>query len=150
LRGDVRGERAPVRPPWALPEALFTDRCSRCGDCIDACPEHLLAARGGGYPAVDFDGAACTFCGQCVGACRDSALLREGTARPWTLHAYITERCLARDTTVCTTCAEYCEAKAISFVPRVGTVAQPMLDRECCTGCGACYAACPVRAITMR
>ena len=56
-RGFFRGRPRPKaenRPPWALAEALFVDRCTRCNDCLSACPEHILVASDGGFPTVDF------------------------------------------------------------------------------------------------
>jgi ferredoxin-type protein NapF len=31
-----------------------------------------------------------------------------------------------------------------------GGISTPVLIAECCTGCGACVATCPTRAITVR
>ena len=149
LRGDVRGERAPIRPPWALPEALFTDVCTRCGKCIDSCPERVLLEGRGGFPQVDFARGECTFCGDCVQLCQDGALRREVNTAAWTLKPRFTERCLARNGVVCMTCAEQCEASAVEFVSTVGKAAQPRLDDQKCTGCGACFDPCPSNAVLM-
>jgi ferredoxin-type protein NapF len=64
-RGFFRGRprpKAEIRPPWALAESLFTDCCTRCNDCIDACPEQIIVIGDGGYPTIDFKRGECTFC----------------------------------------------------------------------------------------
>lgn len=139
---------SPVRPPWALAEAQFLSLCTRCNACIDACPTGLLKVGEGGFPEADFTPgqapAGCTFCGDCRAVCTVGALAASNT---WVLKASFSSDCLAARQVVCRTCAECCEFSAIHFPPRLGGVAQPSLDDEACTGCGACLADCPTRAI---
>ena len=132
--------------PWALPEGEFLSRCTRCNACIDACPEHIVVRGSGGFPEVDFTRGGCTFCGRCADACAPRALDR-AAGEPWALKATIAASCLARNRVVCRSCAERCEARAIRFVPALGGAADPVVDLERCTGCGACVAVCPVSAI---
>lgn len=137
----------PVRPPWAMDESLFLDACSRCGDCLKACPESILITEGPeGYPVVDFSLGECTFCGDCVNICPTNALSRS-LPYPWMVKAQISDRCLPMQQVICTTCGEQCDAKAITFSPQIGAVSQPELNRDVCSGCGACVAPCPVQAI---
>jgi len=141
----------PIRPPWALREDAFLDRCSRCARCVDACePGVLRLVRG--YPEADFRTAECTFCGACADACRDGALdaraLASGTP-PWTLEPEIASGCLAPQGVLCRTCGDVCDARAIRFRPRVGGPPHPEVSAAACTGCGACVAACPSRSITL-
>ena len=51
-----------VRPPWSQSEDRFTERCTRCDDCVKVCPNHLIRRGDGGFPVLDFTQAACTFC----------------------------------------------------------------------------------------
>ncbi len=132
--------------PWALAEDEFLARCTRCNACVDACPEHIVIRGSGGFPEVDFAKGACTFCGRCADACVPRALERT-TGEPWALKATIGEGCLARARVVCRSCGERCEARAIRFALTVGGVGEPVVDRDRCTGCGACVAVCPVSAI---
>jgi ferredoxin-type protein NapF len=149
-RGFLTGRRARGRPamPWALPEDEFLARCTRCNACVDACPERIVVRGSGGFPEVHFAKGGCTFCGRCADACAPRALDR-ALGEPWALKAAIGERCLARQRVVCRSCGERCEARAIRFVPALGGAADPQVDRDRCTGCGACVAACPVSAIDM-
>lgn len=138
----------PFRPPWALAEADFLERCSRCGDCAAACPTTLLRPGPGGFPIADFEHAACNFCGECRTACRTGAL-SPTALDAWQLTAIVGEACFAAHGIVCRTCGEHCEHAAIRFAPRLGGAALPRIDAEACTGCGECVAACPSRAIAM-
>ena len=152
-RGFLRGRprpKAEIRPPWALAEALFIDRCTRCNDCLPACPQHILTTGDGGYPTVDFSRAECTFCGECVKACRPQALSRQDGQPPWPLKALISDLCLARQGVECRVCGDFCEVRAIRFTPRLGGSPLPEIDAETCTGCGACLGPCPTRAIAIR
>ena len=66
------------------------------------------------------------------------------------LRARIAETCLAEAGVECRICGENCPTGAIRFRPRLGGVAQPQLDVAACTGCGACFAPCPTRAIVVK
>lgn len=149
-RGFFRGKPRPQpeqRPPWALAEADFIDRCTRCNACLDICPTQILVAGDGGYPTVRFAVGECTFCGECVKACQPEALLRLGNSLPWQITARIGDACLPNQGVECRVCGDFCAERAIRFVPRLGGNALPQLDPAACTGCGACLAPCPVGAI---
>jgi ferredoxin-type protein NapF len=147
LRGDFSGRKTVPRPPWALAEAAFIVACTRCRDCIDACPQHILVADKDARPTVDFGRGECTFCGKCVEACQPRALEKREGAPPWQLKAQIQNNCLAKSNVVCRTCGDACTVQAIRFRPTVMAAAQPEVDTALCTGCGACYVPCPAQAI---
>jgi ferredoxin-type protein NapF len=138
---------APFRPPWSLPEAQFTDRCSRCDECVKACPTGLLVRGGGGYPLARFAAAACSFCGDCATICPTGALARAGDRAPWSFGIRIGGSCLPEQGVECRVCGEACDVGAIRFRPRTGGVTLPEVDNAACTGCGACISPCPVMAI---
>lgn len=148
LRGDLSGRKAPQRPPWALPEADFLAACTRCGECVPACPEKIIVVERG-YPRIDFTLGACSFCGACAAACKPGVLKAGPEGRPWRILPVFGEKCMARGNVVCRTCGDACAAAAIRFRPRLGGAALPEVDGEKCTGCGACVAPCPVAAITL-
>ncbi len=149
LRGDYRGGEVVIRPPWSLLEHDFVELCTRCGNCLDACPEKILIAGRGGFPQLDFARGECSFCQACQRACSEP-VFTSTDQRPWFYHIEIDESCLSKNGVTCVTCAEQCEVEAIHFIPRVGSVPQPQVSTSACTGCGACYRPCPVRAIQLQ
>lgn len=145
-----KSDASPLRPPWALDELLFQDACTRCGDCLTSCPEGILQREGAnGYPIVNFTVGECTFCKQCVEVCPTKALNLSQTP-VWPAKAVVESACLALQGVICTTCAEQCEAEAISFTASLGKVSEPMININACTACGACVAPCPTQAIEVR
>lgn len=152
IRGRFFGrDRAPARPPWTVGQGVFAERCTACGDCVDACPEGILVRGARGIPEVNFGLGECTFCGSCADSCRAGALHapRDGSGVPrvpWSASVRIGDGCLSARGVVCRICAEQCEARAIRFADPRGH-GRPLADPESCTGCGACVAPCPARAI---
>lgn len=152
LRGRVAApvpKRAP-RPPWALLEVDFINRCTRCDACLPVCPEGILVRGDGGFPEVRFDQRGCSECGACVEACAPHALLRVADSLPWTWRPQFSSACLAQRRVECRVCGERCEHDAIRFKPVLGGVANPVLVVDQCTGCGACVAPCPTQAIQLQ
>lgn len=144
--------RAARRPPGALPEAAFADTCTRCGACIEACPEDTLALDAKGLPIAEPWRSACALCPStpCIAACEPRALLptapheiRIGLA------VVLTSLCLNQDEDLCDRCLDWCPVPGA-----IGTsdVPIPTVDPERCTGCGLCVAQCPAlpRAIALR
>lgn len=152
-RGFLRGMRSShassaLRPPWALAEEAFVSLCTRCDDCITACPNDIVVRGDGGFPTIDFSRGECSFCAECVRHCRTGALRRADEADPpWQLTAEIAGNCLAFVGVECRICGENCPLGVIRFRPRRGGVAVPELDAGACSGCGACFAPCPAQAI---
>lgn len=149
-RGFLRGRLRPaaqLRPPWAMVEVAFIDRCTRCNDCLKACPEQILVCGDGGYPSVDFQRGECTFCADCVTACQPLALARDAGQLPWPYQLAIAADCLPQQGVECRVCGEFCELGAIRFAPRIGSPPLPQVDPACCTACGACVAPCPSGSI---
>lgn len=152
LRGRVNtDEMRQTRPPWARTEADFVALCTLCGDCRTACSVGLIVGGEGAFPVVDFSHGECTFCAACVEACKPQALFRSETnpEAPWALKASIGDSCLSLNRVECRVCGEICPTGAIRFRVAIGGIAQPVFDAQSCTGCGGCYAPCPVSAITI-
>ena len=173
LRGDIKGKNNPFRPPWAIPEDYFVDFCTRCDKCVDACFDELIVKGRGGFPQMDFKRGGCDFCEDCLNVCETSALKKipdigsdtssnssskdreeESSADsylpPWHIKANIDlTNCLSMNATICRSCGESCDDKAITFNLKLGGIAEPVMDLEQCTGCGACFSVCPVQVITI-
>ncbi len=134
------------RPPGAIEEQQFLAGCTRCGDCITACPydairnapERLGAVAG--TPIIGADIAACLMCSDfpCIAACEPGVLNRSipvvmGTAQV-TPHL-----CLAHHGTTCTVCSERCPVEGAIEVSQ----GKPTIREAVCTGCGVCRYVCP-------
>lgn len=131
------------RPPWT--DESFTDLCTRCGDCVRACPDNVLVIGDGGFPQVDFSHEGCTLCGDCARVCQASVFNTRRPAFLW--RAALQTACLASNNIDCQSCRDACEIAAIRFRPALGRVPQPTINQDSCTGCGACVAVCPHDAI---
>lgn len=150
LRGVGKVRPALIRPPWALVEQAFVASCTRCEACIEHCPQGILIHGDGGFPQVDFSRGECTFCAECLVGCEPAALQRTSVDQlPWQLQVDIGSNCLAMNGVECRVCGENCPETAIRFRPRLGGVALPELDAQCCSACGACVAPCPSGAISI-
>lgn len=151
LRGDFSGRKAPLRPPWALSEADFVDRCTRCGRCADVCPTQVIQPARGGFPEISFARGECLFCGECVSSCTPQALSRDTADAPWNLRVKIdTQACIAYMGVECRGCVDPCEPRAIRVSFRPGAIGTPVINADVCTGCGACLRVCPAQALVMR
>ncbi|WP_374511800.1 ferredoxin-type protein NapF [Niveibacterium sp.] len=137
-------------PPWAGDAQAFLQRCTRCGDCVRACPTGLLEPDVDGYPSPQFARAACSLCGDCATACAPRALDRSDGRVAFAHVAQIEAGCLALQGIECRVCGEACETSAITFRPQLRAVAQPAIDASRCSGCGACVAICPSHAVALR
>ncbi len=134
------------RPPGAIDEFQFLAGCTRCGDCITACPYDAIRnapdnhASVAGTPIIDADTAACMMCEDfpCITACEPGVLT--DNIPPVMGTAVITEHlCLAHHHTTCTVCSERCPVSEAIIV----TDGKPTIIEDVCTGCGVCRYVCP-------
>ncbi len=149
-----------IRPPGALPEKTFLQRCIRCGLCMRACPTNTLQPlwlqagvaalfspkitprRGACLPE-------CTMCGDVcpTGALRRLPLSEKVWAKVGTA-AILRHKCLAWEwSKECLVCDEVCPYNAIELrrVPET-TIPVPFVRGDKCAGCGFCEFHCPVKA----
>jgi len=131
-----------LRPPGAAEEAAFLERCSKCGDCLKACPPGAIAVHGqDGTPVIFADQAPCLLCEDlpCIAACATEALLpvsRPDEVRMGT--AVLSER-LCTSGQGCHACVSKCPTNAL--VLNLETLRLAILP-EACVGCGMCEMVC--------
>lgn len=160
LRGAeaLAGDGAPrfARPPGALMEGVFLASCTRCGDCVGACPHgtvFLLGSHTGaaaGTPALDLSNGACHLCADwpCVAACEPGALRPVEVAEVRLARVRIDRAtCLPFLGPECGVCVAVCPVPGALTLR--GTL--PALDGDLCTGCALCREACVVQppAVTL-
>ena len=147
LRAEFGNGALPLYPPWSGGRQDFEQRCTRCHDCISACPEDILRIAETGFPVVDFGLGQCTFCGDCARNCSDKALDPLANRSTWPYRARVDANCLAQRRIMCDSCRDSCPESAIRMQPAVGRPPAPFIDDTTCSGCGACVRSCPARAI---
>jgi ferredoxin-type protein NapF len=138
-----------VRLPWLKEDISFTELCTRCDNCITACPTNIIHRGSGGFPELDFTINECLLCKDCITSC-DIDLFDLHQDAPWGLKATIGNDCLNSKKIYCRSCSDSCEIEAISFKFTSTILADPIIDNEACTGCGACVSSCPSNVITMQ
>jgi len=150
LRGKLSPQRTALHLPWLTSIASFHSRCTRCAECQEACPEHIIIKGDGGFPEIDFKKGGCVFCEKCAQACPELLFTVDANSIPWDYMASINQHCLTYHGVSCQSCQDSCDFHAIKFAYQLGAVAQPRLNEQQCTGCGACVSVCPVSAINVQ
>jgi MauM/NapG family ferredoxin protein len=162
---DPSSRTAVIRPPAALIEEEFVDRCVRCGNCMKVCvtnglqPTLFQAGLGGIWtprlvPEIGHCEYQCALCGE---TCPTGAIPAISVERKRSLRLGLAEIdhsiCLpwaeGRD---CVVCEEYCPlpGKAIRLVKErraAAVLSKPYIDERLCIGCGICQNKCPTRPI---
>lgn len=141
---------APIRPPGALEELEFLSACTRCAQCVTACPYSAIrrmpisAGVSANTPYIDPAIEACHLCADfpCIAACNDGALLH---TTPETARIGIAEInpkgcvCHSEDK-VCTLCYDVCPFPETAIT--IDDLMNPQILAGC-TGCGLCQKRCP-------
>jgi MauM/NapG family ferredoxin protein len=156
-----------IRPPGALPEPQFLNKCAKCGECMKACPTNAL------QPALEEAGPEgiwtpvlvprlgyCEYyCSLCTQVCPTGAIKElkiEDKIKVKIGSAWVNKsRCIPYVLgTPCIVCEEHCPTspKAIKLVKTEtklpdGTIKTPLapaVDLDVCIGCGICENKCPV------
>ncbi|MDP7028776.1 MAG: 4Fe-4S dicluster domain-containing protein [Phycisphaerales bacterium] len=136
------------RPPGAVAEGQFLASCTRCGECVTACPPRAIRwapAEAGekreGTPYIDPMRQACVMCSEtpCITACEPGVLRTE---LPLTMATARVDAiaCLAWQGQPCRLCVDQCPVPGAIDVDEAD---RPHIHAEACTGCGVCMQVCP-------
>ena len=148
-----------IRPPGALPEAEFTNRCVRCTECMKVCPT------GGLQPAIaeaGFEGlwtpvlvpriGECTQnCNLCSQVCSSQAI--QPFDIPEKDYIFIGRAVIDRSQCIawnsdkkCLICDEACSYHAL-YWKEVDDIKRPFVEEHKCVGCGICENVCPIQPV---
>ena len=131
-----------LRPPGAVQEGLFLERCTQCGDCIDACPYDVIVPLAVQETPGIFPGEApCQLCEDfpCIEACETDALMPLKNMYEVSMGVAKVSRNLCTAGNGCNACVSKCPTGAISMDFGAFLVA---VDDSLCVGCGTCQYIC--------
>ncbi len=158
-----------IRPPGALVEEEFLDRCIRCLECVRICESNGGCLQPSGFetgwenlwtPVARMRDGYCEYeCNLCGQVCPTNAILpltlEEKKHTPMGIAYFDKNICIpyARNED-CIVCEEHCPVpeKAIRFEQKEVTLPDgtqrmvkfPYVVRELCIGCGICETKCPL------
>lgn len=144
--GAVKEENpfSPLLPGFIPANAGNCQTCSTSA-CKPHCPEEIVMISGDGTPYLDFSRRGCTFCGECALACEHDLFVMEPVEKLDAVVRIGILSCLAWNKTICRSCADVCNDRAIEFTG----LFNPEINADKCTGCGFCIGVCPAYTITV-
>ncbi|TAJ07663.1 MAG: 4Fe-4S dicluster domain-containing protein [Nitrospirae bacterium] len=131
-----------LRPPGAVAEALFLERCTRCGDCLKVCPYGSIKPEPkSGTPVIFPDETPCHLCEDfpCISACGTEALLSVAGREEVAMGVAVVSHRICTAGQGCHACVSRCptEALAMDF-----DSFRLVVMKERCVGCGLCEQTC--------
>jgi MauM/NapG family ferredoxin protein len=138
----------PLRPPGAVQENEFLQKCIRCRKCVEVCPYESIRVSNGfwgidhGTPYIVPRKKPCYLCMECPPVCPTGALKHITKKEEVRMGiAVINEStCLAYNGILCRACFERCPMYREAIV--LHQEVYPKVIAEKCTGCGVCENVC--------
>lgn len=154
---QVPTRAVPLRPAGSMSLKHFTDHCTGCQLCVQACPNNVLRPSTDLstllQPEMQFDHGYCMVtCHTCADVCPTGAISpiqpEEKSAIRIGKAVWIADNCVVNtDGVSCGNCERHCPSGAIIMVPHPEKegLQIPTIDTERCIGCGHCEYVCPSR-----
>lgn len=146
------------RPPGALAEKDFLDKCTHCNDCIEACPHGVVFKHFESHspdnltPTLSPGVMPCRMCEDvpCAKACTTGALVVPPDRKAMTIGKaeILIDTCLAWNGAECTVCLETCPETPKALV--LDSENHMRVRESLCTGCGMCEQNCPRGSFAIR
>lgn len=131
-----------LRPPGAAEERLFLERCTKCNDCVKACPYgSIVVHQRDGTPVIFPDQVPCYLCEDfpCIAACATEALSPVDGIEQVRMGVATVSHRLCTAGQGCHACVSKCPADALSLD---FDAQQLEVTVERCVGCGVCEQIC--------
>jgi ferredoxin len=153
--GRARSQSAPLRPPGATKEHVFTGLCMRCGNCMRVCPSQIIHPDTGqsgilGFmsPIVRYETDYCIKeCNACTKVCPSGALQRLNLEQKQEYvigTAQLDKALCLHGISDCSACVNACLFDAIKvYWDKEAYESYLVVDPLKCNGCGACEVCCP-------
>jgi ferredoxin-type protein NapG len=160
-RGPATSRSEPIRPPGAVDENEFLNRCIRCQKCADACPNNAILPLDGSFgpqrrntPYIKPRRQTCMLCNgvegdflKCTDVCPSGALQRvrkDADEIQRKVHMGVAEidqaLCYSYNDWSCGACYRACPFPGVAM--QLGLWERPQVIPEACVGCGLCERAC--------
>lgn len=140
---DRKAERTDwLRPPGAVEEALFLERCTACGECLKACPHGtIISSEKDETPIVFPDRTPCYLCEDfpCVSACETDALQPPAQPRDVRMGIAVVSHRMCSASQGCHACVPQCPTQALALDFSAFRI---QVQEEQCVGCGICEHIC--------
>ena len=147
----------PLRPPGAIDEEQFLQKCIRCRKCEEVCPYDSIKMAHGesglkmGTPYIVARDIPCYLCEEfpCIEACPSEALSPVKSKEEVKMGVAIIDEtlCLPYNGILCRACYERCPIyrEAITLKDQL----YPVVHEDLCVGCGICVNVCPAETVAI-
>lgn len=131
-----------LRPPGAVSNEEFFERCTKCGDCLSACSyKAIQESEEDGTPVIFAEETACHLCEDlpCIAACETDALMPIPGIHMVEMGVAVVTSSLCTAGNGCNSCVSKCPVQALSM--DFGSFCVKV-DGNRCVGCGLCQYVC--------